>query len=112
MMQHDFLLLNPVSLSALVILLYVITTQDTLSYCVGVFPLFLFQYLLSYTYNLFELSFVPSVSHYKNGQIGRFLNSKRCITGLMLDLSMPGWIIQVQCYDRKSRTKWVSQYIK
>lgn len=44
-MQHDFLLLNPVSLSALVILLYVITTQDTLSYYVGVFPLFLFQYL-------------------------------------------------------------------
>ncbi|KUM61106.1 hypothetical protein ACN42_g6005 [Penicillium freii] len=89
-MQHDFLLLNPVSLSALVILLYVINYAGyPVLLCRG-FPTILVSISLSYTYNLFELTFAPSVLHYYNGQIGRFLSSKRSTSGLMLDRSMPG----------------------
>ncbi|KOS46433.1 hypothetical protein ACN38_g2601 [Penicillium nordicum] len=61
--------------------------QDTLSYYVGVFPLFLFQYLYLNTYNLIGLNFAPSVLHYYNGQIGWFLSSERSTSDVGIDNS-------------------------
>ncbi|KAJ6139040.1 hypothetical protein N7471_005526 [Penicillium samsonianum] len=86
-MQHDFLLLNPVSLSALVILLIPCLMMSGFSHysCFNIFILHI---------QLVWVELRTTWASWPDWQIGRLLRSERWIGGLMLDSSMPEWIIQ------------------